>query len=113
MSISLASQKCVYLLSLEKSLGLDLGSPILLQDDNHGAINLAQNPITHTVEADTSTSDITLYGTLWSGKSFSYDIYQRNRTLQIISLKPLAAPSSINSDVTSFANQYSIIEGVC
>ena len=47
MSISLASQECVYLLSLVKSLGLDLDGPILLQGDNHGAIKLAQNPITH------------------------------------------------------------------
>ena len=47
MSISLASQECVYLLSLVKSLGLDLDGPIRLQGDNHGAIKLAQNPITH------------------------------------------------------------------
>ena len=48
MSISLASQECVYLLSLVKSLGLDLDSSILLQGDNHRAIELAQNPITHS-----------------------------------------------------------------
>ena len=48
MSISLASQECVYLLSLVKSLGLDLDGPIFLQGDNHGAINLAQNSITHS-----------------------------------------------------------------
>ena len=48
MSISLASQECVYLLFLVKSLGLDLDGPILLQGDNHGAIKLAQNPITHS-----------------------------------------------------------------
>ena len=48
MSISLASQECVYLLSLLKSLGLDIGGPILLQSDNHGAIKLVQNPITHS-----------------------------------------------------------------
>ena len=48
MSISLASQDCVYLLSLVKNLGLDLDGPILLQGDNHGAIKLAQNPITHS-----------------------------------------------------------------
>ena len=47
-SISLASQKCVYLLSLVKSLGLDLGGPILLQGDNHGAIKLAHNTITYS-----------------------------------------------------------------
>ena len=47
MSISLASQECVYLLSLVRSLGLDLDGPILLQGDNHGAIKLAQNTITH------------------------------------------------------------------
>ena len=48
MSISLASQESVYLLFLVKSLGLDLDGPILLQGDNHGAIKLAQNPITHS-----------------------------------------------------------------
>ena len=48
MSISLASQECVYLLSLVNSLGLDLDGPIFLQGDNHGAIKLAQNPITHS-----------------------------------------------------------------
>ena len=48
MSISLASQECVYLLCLVKSLGLDLGGPILLQGVNHGAIKLAQKPITHS-----------------------------------------------------------------
>ena len=48
MSISLASQECVYLLSLVKSLGLDLGGPILLQGDNNGVIKLAQNPITNS-----------------------------------------------------------------
>ena len=48
MSISLVSQECVYLLSLVKSLGLDLDGPILLQGDNHGAIKLSQNPITHS-----------------------------------------------------------------
>ena len=48
MSISLASQGCVYLLSLVKSLGLDLDCPVLLQRDNHEAIKLAQNPITHS-----------------------------------------------------------------
>ena len=42
MSISLASQGCVYLLSLVKSLGLDLDCPVLLQRDNHEAIKLAQ-----------------------------------------------------------------------
>ena len=48
MSISLASQECVYLLSLVKSLGLDRDGPIRLEGNNHGAINLAQNPITHS-----------------------------------------------------------------
>ena len=48
MSISLASQECVYLLSLVKSLGLDLDGPIHLQGDNHGAIKLAQNPMTRS-----------------------------------------------------------------
>ena len=48
MSISLASQVCVYFLSLVKSLGLDLDDPILLQGDNHAAIKLAQNPMTHS-----------------------------------------------------------------
>ena len=48
MSISLASQECVYLLSLVKSLGLDLDGPILLQGDNLGSIKFAQNPITHS-----------------------------------------------------------------
>ena len=48
MSISLASQECVYLLSLVKSSGVDIGGSILLQGYNHGAIKLAQNPITHS-----------------------------------------------------------------
>ena len=48
MSISSSSQECVYLLSLVKSLGLELDCPILLQGDNHRAIKLAQNPITHS-----------------------------------------------------------------
>ena len=48
MSISLASQECVYILPLVKSLGLDLDGPILLQGENHGSIKLAQNPITHS-----------------------------------------------------------------
>ena len=48
MTISLASQECVYVLSLVKSLGLDLDGPFFLQSDNHGAINLAQHPITHS-----------------------------------------------------------------
>ena len=48
MSIFLASQECVYLLSLVKCLGFDLDGPILSQGDNHGGIKLAQNPITHS-----------------------------------------------------------------
>ena len=48
MSISSASQECVYLLSLVKSLGLDRDGPILLQGENHGAIKLAENPITQS-----------------------------------------------------------------
>ena len=48
MSISLASQEYVYLLSLVKSLGLDIDGPILLQGNNQGAIKLAQNTITHS-----------------------------------------------------------------
>ena len=48
MSISLTSQECVYLLTLVKSLGLDLDGPVLLQGDNHGAIKLDQNTITHS-----------------------------------------------------------------
>ena len=48
MRISLASQDCVYLLSLEKSLGLELDGPIVLRGDNHEAIKLAQNPITQS-----------------------------------------------------------------
>ena len=48
MSIPLASQECVYFLSLVKSLGLDLDGPTLFQGDNHGAIKLAQNTITHS-----------------------------------------------------------------
>ena len=47
MSISLASQECVYILPLVKSLGLHLDGPILLHGDNHGEIKSAQNPITH------------------------------------------------------------------
>ena len=47
MSISLASQECVYLLSLLKSLGLDLDGRILLPGDNHVAVKLARNRITH------------------------------------------------------------------
>ena len=34
MSISLAAQECVYLLSLVQSLGLDLGGPVLLHGGN-------------------------------------------------------------------------------
>ena len=48
MSVSLASQGYAYLLSLVKSLCLGLDGPILLQGDNHGAMKLAQNPITHS-----------------------------------------------------------------
>ena len=48
MSTSLASQECVYLLSLVKSLGLDLDGRFLLQRDNHLGTKLAQNPITHS-----------------------------------------------------------------
>ena len=48
MSISSAAKESVYLLSLCKSLGLDLGGPVLLHGDNQGAIKLAQNPITHS-----------------------------------------------------------------
>ena len=48
MSISSAAQESVYLLSLCKSLVLDLGGPVLLHGDNQGAIMLAQNPITHS-----------------------------------------------------------------
>ena len=48
ISISLVFQECVYLLSLVKSLGLNLDGPILLQGHKHGAIKLAQNPITHS-----------------------------------------------------------------
>ena len=48
MSIPLTSQECVHLLSLVKSLGLDVDGRILLQGENHGAIKLAQNPITHS-----------------------------------------------------------------
>ena len=48
MNISLASQECVYVLSLVRSLGLDLDGPILFQDENHGAIKLSKNPITHS-----------------------------------------------------------------
>ena len=36
------------LLSLVKSLGLDLDGPIFLHGDNKRAIKLAQNPITHS-----------------------------------------------------------------
>ena len=82
MSVSSTFQEFVYLLSLVKSLGLELNGPSLLQGDNHGRSSLLKTQ-SHTVEANTSTSDITLYGILWSGKSFSYDIYQRIRTLQI------------------------------
>ena len=82
MSISLASQQCVYLLSLVKNLGLDLDGPILLQGDNHGAIKLAQNPITHNRSKHIDIRHH-FYGILWSGKSFSYIIYQQIRTLQI------------------------------
>ena len=104
MSISLASQECVYLLSLVKSLGLDRDGPIRLEGNNHGRSILLKIQ-SHTVGAKTSTSGITLYGILWSGKSFSYNIKQWIRTLQILSPKSLAAPSSIISDVTSFVNQ--------
>ena len=85
MSISLASQQCVYLLSLVKSLGLGLDGPILLQGDNHGAIKLAENPITHSrsKHIDIRHHFVPLYGILWSGKSFSYNIYQRITTLQM------------------------------
>ena len=48
MSISSAAQESVYLLSLCKSLGLDLGGPVLLHGHNQGAIKLAQNQITHS-----------------------------------------------------------------
>ena len=48
MSISLAAQECVYLLSLVQSIGLDLGGPVVLHGDNQGAMKLAQNPITHS-----------------------------------------------------------------
>ena len=48
MSFSLAFQECDYLLSLVKSLGLDLDGSILLHGDNHVAIKLAENPITHS-----------------------------------------------------------------
>ena len=48
MRISSAAQESVYLLSLCKSLGFDLGGPVLLHGDNQGAIKLARNPITHS-----------------------------------------------------------------
>ena len=46
MSISSAVQESVHLLSLSKSLGLDLADSVLLHGDNQGAIKLALNPIT-------------------------------------------------------------------
>ena len=112
MSISLASQECVYLLSFVKSLGLDLDGPILLQGDNHGAIKLAQNRITH---GRSKHIDIRHHFVrdLVEREIIQLQLYQRIRTLQIFWLNPLAARSSISSDVTSFVNKYSVIEGVC
>ena len=48
MSTSLASQECVYLLSLVNNLGLDLHGPFLLQGDKQGVIKLSQNPTFHS-----------------------------------------------------------------
>ena len=48
ISTALASQECVCLLFLVQSLGLDLDGLFLFQGDNHGAIKLAQNPITNS-----------------------------------------------------------------
>ena len=47
MSFSLASEDCIYLLPLVKSLGLDLGGLVLVHGDNQRAMNLAENAITH------------------------------------------------------------------
>ena len=47
MSHSLASQVCVHILSVVKSLGLDLDGLALLRGDNQGAIKLVENRITH------------------------------------------------------------------
>ena len=112
MSNSLASQECVYLLSHIKSLGLNLDGPILLQGDNHGAIKLAQNPITLSRSKHIDIRH-----------PFVWDLVEReviqlryistDQNIADILTKALAASSSISSDVTSFVNQYSIVEGVC
>ena len=93
-------------------LGLDLDGPILLQNDNHGAMKLARNPITHS---RSKYIDIRHH--------FVRDLVEReviqlryiptDQNIADILTEPLAAPSSISSDVTSFVNQYSIIEWVC
>ena len=48
MSISLATQECVYLLPVVQNLGLDVGGPVFLHGDNHGAIKLAENLISNS-----------------------------------------------------------------
>ena len=112
MSISLACQEWVYLLSLVKSLGLDLDGSTLLQGDNHGAIKLAQNPITHSRSKRNNIK-----------QHFVRDLVERevgqlqyiptHQNIADFLTKALGHPISISSEVTSFVNQYSIIEGAC
>ena len=112
MGISVASQECIYLLSLVKCLGLDLDGHVLLQEDNPGAIKVAQNPITHSRSKHIDIRyHIVREIVEWEVIQLRYVPTDQNKA--VILLKPLAGTSSIRSNETSLVNQYSIFEEGC
>ena len=112
MGISVGSQECIYLLSLVKCLGLDLDGPVLLQEDNPGAIKVAQNPITYSRSKHIDIRyHIVREIVEWEVIQLRYVPTDQNKA--VILLKPLAGTSSIRSNETSLVNQYSIFEEGC
>ena len=70
MNISFFVEDCIYLLSLAKSSALDLIGLVLLHNDNHSGTSFLKTQ-SQAIETNKLTSDITLYDTLWSGRSIS------------------------------------------
>ena len=47
MALALAAQEAVHLIQLSSDLGVSSGQPLLIWEDNTGAIAIAGNPISH------------------------------------------------------------------